>query len=292
MKAFTNFAPRTLEFDRLNAISMAYSAEAAYKSEGEIKEFADENGFPVVSFFDALGTQAFLMGRDDSIILSFRGTEPDSLEDIATDLRIRQVGGPLGGQVHRGFLMATLAVWDDYDLPNGRKHKGVEHTIKEMRKTLSTTARDEGRPEPSPALWITGHSLGGALATIAAALLAERGKPVQGVYTFGSPRVGDSAFASLLESRLSRIYRIVNNNDIVTRVPPRSFGYDHVGEFWYLPENPSSFRNDPNSWYLFLDRALGRLADIGEIGTDGVKDHAINNKESGDGYIPAILSAI
>ena len=64
-------------------------------------------------------------------------------------------------------------------------------------------------------LWITGHSLGAALAT----LCASRYGNVQGVYTFGSPRVGNNGFKEKLQVK---IYRVVNNDDIVARARPNS----------------------------------------------------------------------
>jgi triacylglycerol lipase len=275
---FDNFKPRALGFEPNNAWACAHASEAAYMDDSAVSRLAESWGFTTVRFFDAQGTQAFIMGKPGLIVLAFRGTEPDKIEDIATDLRVRKVGGPLAGRVHRGFLMALLSVWDDYETANG-KHKGIERALKEMKKEVGG----------SPAVWVTGHSLGAALATLATAFLLEEGRPVQGTHTFGCPRVGDSEFVTALDARSrKRNYRMVNNNDIVTRVPPRSFGYDHAGEFWYLSEN-GDLKDDPNSWYLFLDRGLGVLCDIGEVGIDGIKDHSMNDGE--DGYIPALLKS-
>jgi hypothetical protein len=69
---------------------------------------------------------------------------------------------------------------------------------------------------------LTGHSLGAALATLSAG----RYGSVQGVYTFGSPRVGDEVFKKNFDVK---IFRIVNNDDIVSQLPPRG-KYLHVGE--------------------------------------------------------------
>lgn len=79
-------------------------------------------------------------------------------------------------------------------------------------------------------LWLTGHSLG---ATLALLCTANHGfiagdsidKSVNGTYLFDSPRVGNKDFEQKLDADSStRIYRFVNNNDLVKRVPPRSFG--------------------------------------------------------------------
>jgi len=292
MSVFSDFEPRALTFMPANASALAHAADAAYPCQvrdasgdrvethdewlSRVSGFAEIWGFERIEFFDAQGCQAYMMGRDDAIVMSFRGTEM-KIEDIMTDLRIRKIGGPLGGRIHRGFLLSLLAIWDDYETIQGTKYRGMEHVLRDMKG------------DRAPAIWLTGHSLGAALATLAAAFLVEEGQPVQGLYSFGCPRVGDSAFVTALNSRCPRNYRLVNNNDVVTRVPPRSFGYDHTGEFWYLSEGGALSR-DPNSWYLFLDMALGRLCDLGEVGTDGIKDHAMNNGP--DGYIPALKKAL
>ena len=78
---------------------------------------------------------------------------------------------------------------------------------------------------------ITGHSLGGATGTIAAA--EWRGKyPVSGVYTFGQPAVGFTAFRSFISMRYGNSFRrFVNDDDIVPKVPP---GYRHVGKLYHF----------------------------------------------------------
>ena len=265
-----DFPNRALDFDLKAAVPLALAAQAAYLDEEGVRSFATEHGFPFSHFFDVEGTQAFVIAGEEKIVVAFRGTEPGAIEDIATDLRVRKIGGPLGGRVHRGFLMALLQVWDD----DSKGFTGIESVIRAMKKKY-----------PSASLWVTGHSLGAALATLAAAFLTEEGFPVQGLYIFGCPRVGDADFVMRLDARCSRNFRVVNNNDVVTRVPPRSFGYDHAGKFVYLSEG-GDVSCDPSDWYVFLDRALGRLCDIGETGTDGVKDHKMA------GYIETLSAAL
>jgi hypothetical protein len=76
---------------------------------------------------------------------------------------------------------------------------------------------------------MTGHSLGAALATLG----ASRYGNVQGVYSFGSPRVGNDVFKEKFDVKT---YRIVNNDDIVARVPPPGV-YVHVGELKFIDSN-------------------------------------------------------
>lgn len=66
--------------------------------------------------------------------------------------------------------------------------------------------------------YVIGHSLGGALATLAGADLASRGKSVS-MYNFASPRTGDPAFADKFNATITDSWRIANTEDIVTTVP-------------------------------------------------------------------------
>lgn len=84
-------------------------------------------------------------------------------------------------------------------------------------------------------IYVTGHSLGGALSTLCALELATRrgwaggaGGPRIVNYSFGSPRVGNRAFADAFNDAVPCAWRVVNNNDAVALVP-RLMGYAHVG---------------------------------------------------------------
>ncbi|KXZ49775.1 hypothetical protein GPECTOR_19g226 [Gonium pectorale] len=81
---------------------------------------------------------------------------------------------------------------------------------------------------------LTGHSLGGALATLAAYELAKEKKDHGrlfdiSLYTYGAPRVGNQAFAEDFDARVTDAWRMVNPKDVVPRVPPVSARYCHCG---------------------------------------------------------------
>ncbi|EFJ32761.1 hypothetical protein SELMODRAFT_407867 [Selaginella moellendorffii] len=130
-------------------------------------------------------------------------------------------------------------------------------------------------------LYITGHSLGGALATLFTAMLFynreenrvfyntedDVGRRLAGLYTFGQPRVGDESFASFMDASLNkptmRYFRVVYNNDVVARVPFDNslFGFKHFGNCCYftynytlqiLPDEP--FPNFLSQVYMVLFR--------------------------------------
>ena len=69
--------------------------------------------------------------------------------------------------------------------------------------------------------------------------------------------------------------RIVNNNDLVTRIPTRTMGYSHVGSFKYFTED-GDFVEEIGFWDLFLDRWRGRLQSVVKLGLDGIQDHSMS----------------
>jgi len=143
-------------------------------------------------------TQGFIAARDDYVIIAFRGT--DGLADIIVDMNARPKQFAGGGKVHAGFADALEAVWPQ---------------LAQEVKSLPQNRR----------IFVTGHSLGGALAQLAAYRMErELRRPVRAVYTYGSPRVGNGKFARLYGRRLSdRTFLYINGNDPVARVPTWPF---------------------------------------------------------------------
>ncbi len=248
-----DFLPESTGFKLQNALALASAAELAYEDESRIRETVTTQwGCDGFQFLDRKSTQGFVMSNDRAVVVAFRGTEPELREDWITDLDLDLAKGPLGGRVHAGFQKGLNAVWKD-----------VDRAISDLRASKAKS------------LWFTGHSLGAALATLAVARLVELDRPVYGLYTFGSPRVGDRKFSRNFNFEYRpRAFRFVNNNDTVTRIPPRSAGYSHVGTFRYLTVN-GDLQDDMGWWYQFLDRVSGRIEDFRQWGTDGLKDHGM-----------------
>ena len=199
------FRPRATGVDLLNAWWLSEMALLAYAGpdfvERELRRAGLELAGPLL---DVRGTQAFAALGEGFAVVAFRGTEvflpwrdaPSLLakiaEDYLTDIRIRLVPArqPARGRVHRGFRNALDAIWES-----------LSELVARLRH------EDRGR-----AIWMTGHSMGGALAILAAARLPD----IQGVYAFGSPQVGDADFRAALPVRP---VRFVHGSDVVTRVP-------------------------------------------------------------------------
>jgi triacylglycerol lipase len=208
------FKPLICGYDRTNARAMVDFSNIAYKPEPTILRELSRRGFSSqnVRCFDQEGTQAFAAVSDKALIVAFRGTEID-LNDIYADINAKWQEG-LYGKVHKGFYDALECVWRDI-----------------------SGFLDDHSVDSLP-VWFTGHSLGGALAVLAAAKQIKRKGTVSGVYTFGGPRCGNTTFANTFNARFSHACRFVYEEDIVTRIPPRSlFGrsqYRHVGDLFHI----------------------------------------------------------
>ncbi|MCM8535076.1 MAG: lipase family protein [Lentisphaeraceae bacterium] len=240
------------QYSPSDAYWMAKMALSAYDPSAKVQKEVEELGFTDFEFFDNKGTQAFCCSDDEKVILSFRGTEASHIEDIISDARVLKTEGPFG-KVHRGFKFALDNVWSD-----------VESKVKSL----------EGKR-----LYITGHSLGAALATLAAATFSNNDVKPESIYTFGQPKVGNKSFAKEYNGRLGEIHnRFVNNNDVVTRVP--NVGFEHIGKFIYINHKGELVYNI-NLLKLEADRLAGRvsgrLKNLTKIGSDGTADHSMVN---------------
>ncbi len=210
----------------------ALNTKSKQRIENELKDLLP---FPhKVEFVNSCGTQCFVARSDRHIIVCFRGTESDQRRDILSDVLCFQTKCEgSNARIHFGFADALRFVWEKIDgspteqstlrqLLEKKELDKKELDNKDLHKKEkeSVTLRDKGQT-----VWITGHSLGGALATLAAdQLIREKileSDDIGGVFTFGQPRVGDGQFSN--EYRLhDRHFRFVNNNDVVTRVPPQN----------------------------------------------------------------------
>ena len=208
------FEPRATSFSRINAQILAQASAIAYHQPAEASKWAAISGFTgPFDFFDNADTQGFVAESPDAIVVAFRGTQPNRPMDWFVDFRA--TSGPWAhnvGHVHDGFYSALRNVW------------GVTLASGEILPRRLLNRADK-------TIWITGHSLGGALAELCAAQAMFVSKiPVQGVYTFGQPRVGNKDFADALNAELgSGIFRFVNDRDIVPRVPLFTMGFCHYG---------------------------------------------------------------
>ncbi|PON15842.1 lipase [Candidatus Entotheonella serta] len=214
-----------------NALWMAKIAKAVYMKVSDEDEApnidkiiailkADDQKFIGGVGFNAKSSQGAIIQHEDYMVAAFRGT--DEAADWLDNINALPKDGPLGS-VHAGFHNALMDIWS-----------AMRREIRKIRAQVAKDRETKNLPKRALPLWITGHSLGAAMATLAAAHLVEADEPFFGVYTFGSPRCGDRDFARTYNVEAGkRTFRFQNNNDIVTRVPARLMGYSHVGTFIY-----------------------------------------------------------
>jgi triacylglycerol lipase len=241
---------------------MARFSEAAYRrlpdgSPDAVKILAelkaDDDGVLAVTPFHDHGASAVLIEHDNYFALAFRGTdEPrDWLDNFNMIPKVA-----LFGSFHRGFFDATDRLWPSL----------LAHYQLTRARLRETSSHPKG-------LFITGHSLGGAMATVAAAQLIHRDVGFTGVYTFGQPRVMRPKTADVFNVRAqARFYRFQNNNDIVTRMPSRASGYSHVGSYVHINQDRSIVR-EPGLWLQFLDVKDGIADDIHDRDFGTITDH-------------------
>lgn len=183
--------------------------------------------------------EVMLINSKYGIFIIFRGTDAvanrngDLGEWLGTDFFIAKSGiAGAPGQVHAGFAA-------NYNLVQA-----------EIKQFLNTHAA------PGKKIWVAGHSLGGGLAILSAVMLKGEGFPVQGVYSFGGPRViGDRNFVTHANRILPNIQRFEYYLDPITMAGFPSFEhnigkrnwYDHVdyGKFGYYSNVEERRLGDP-----------------------------------------------
>ena len=225
----------------------AQLAALAYEDGAEAKPKFKELGYTSGhKFLEDRGAQVHVAWNKEDLVICFRGTEPGEFSDLTADLNAFPDKAYNGhGLVHNGFQEEVNKVWDDI-LPYIEKH---------------STGRN---------VYICGHSLGGAMATIAASRL---GDMVTCLYTYGSPRVGTRKF---VQSITCNHYRHVNNNDIVPKVPFAFLGYRHHGDLQYI--NFYGNIRKMTYWQRVKDGWRGRIAAWKKRQPfDGARDHSMVN---------------
>jgi hypothetical protein len=177
------------------------------------------------------------------VLVAYRGTDPGPAVSWLTDFDVRQESVRLSRlpphapsaepAVHGGFYRNVRATRYQVATALGRAARG-----------LPIDPKDESVLTPAEAVYLTGHSLGGAMAVLMAAMtatdddLTDVWGLVRAVYTYGQPMVGNAAFAKAIEALGlpmggtlgTRIARYVYNRDVVPSLPPMALGsYAHTG---------------------------------------------------------------
>ena len=193
-------------------------------------------------------TQAFMMrdkGEDhDTVVVAFRGTEPFESDAWSSDFDISWYEIDGVGKIHSGFMKAlglqkSSTFWPKkLDQNDVVKHRPKPLAYYDIRDKLRELLKQNDKTE----YVVTGHSLGGALAILFPTVLAIHDekwllKRLEGVYTFGQPRVGDEKFVEFMKREMAehdiRYFRFVYGNDMIPRLPFDSLMFKHFGTYIY-----------------------------------------------------------
>ena len=228
---------RSLLFAEISMLSYLHDSEA--------QPVFERVGFSSAHYIDHHGSQAYVLTSDDDVVVVCRGTEPNEWNDVRADANAFTDLAETVGRVHRGFKREVDDIWP----------------------TIERILVGEERP-----VWFSGHSLGGAMAQICAARCksSEIAANPQEVVTFGSPRVGTKRY---VQSAQIKHLRWVNNNDVVTRVPPQWLRYRHGGIHMYLDRNGKVAKLNPSQ--RGRDRWAGFVDGVKKRKFDHFSDHAV-----------------
>ena len=216
------FQANAAAVSRVNAWWLAEAALLTYWTPADAIPIYRSAGFDC-TFVSADGTDCYVASQKDFVVVAFRGTQPDQWQDGLADANI------------------VLSSWD-----TGRVHLGFKKAFNVIRPQLDPLVQTltQGRT-----LWVCGHSLGAALATLA----ADHYAGTRGVCTFGSPRVGDPTFARAFDAKFGqRNLRYVNDHDVVTHVP-LPLGYEHVEVRRFIAPDGSVSSGQPAVPHFFTD---------------------------------------
>lgn len=269
------FHPDDPTFNRANALYLAHASDVAYhRSPAAAAE--ERLGLKTFAFRSKLTrARGFLGVCDSHAVLAFRGTDPVVLPNWLTVAVVRLVAsGEYEGRVHHGFNYALRRTWSK-----------VEAIL------------DEVQDKP---LFLTGHSMGGAMSVLAACRLAKDGRPPAAIYTYGAPRVGDQSFCDGYELPT---YRVVNRLDLVPELPlaavkellpaklratsERIRGklkrsakelpcYGHVNTLVYI-DRDGAITHDADIAPWHADAVARAIATRGKSFLEGVTDHMITS---------------
>ncbi len=269
------FEPDDPSFNRANALYLAHASDIAYHR-APAAAARERLGLKAFAFCNKITrTRGFLGVCDTHAVLAFRGSDPVTLPNWVTDAVVRLVEcQEYDGRVHLGFSSALKRTWG-----------------------LCEPILEEAQDKP---LFLTGHSMGGALSVLTACRLAKLGRAPVATYTFGSPRVGDHNFCSGYDHNT---YRVVNRLDLVPELPlasvkrllpaalrvkneklntrlqqiaERAPCYGHVKTLVYI-DLDGEITPDADIHPWMLPAVARAIATRGRSFVDGLTDHMIGN---------------
>ena len=278
--SFSGLKPHAVQFSPQlnlnNALHLAQLSELVYKSEDEInRTIAANYDFDAVYYHSAASHKQFLKQRFDRIIYSFIKSRYSfvDLQFLLTFNKDPDTGGNIITIVFKGSKepmdwLTNFNTKDQDFYQQGRVHQGFHHSLKLFYKSLKQNKFSDGKVPPlflernidqlnnDTKFIIAGHSLGGAIATLAGSYLLEMGIKSQNisVYTFGAPPIARTDFCEHYQHKLN-IYRLVNSNDMVPKLDKLT-KFSHLGTEFKMQSN----QHEIHSCVGYIDNILDNMA--------------------------------
>lgn len=215
--------------------------DLSYENPNNICNILEDNQYSIIKpylknqiFIDdkETDTQVYIWLNYNEIYISFRGT--NSIKDALIDLQIKQTHYKDNIYVHSGFY---------------KQYKAVEQTIFDSIDKNNNIQK----------INISGHSLGGAIASIASAILSEKYNNIEiNCYTFGCPRVGNNNFKKYFKKYVSNYYRIQIQDDPIP-MTPMCIWYYHTSKAININNNLEISYISDNKWYYRFIKFLFNL---------------------------------
>jgi triacylglycerol lipase len=165
------------------------------------------------TLFSVGNTQAYEAHNDEHIVVAFRGTESPTTIDGLKDWLVTNAANFLilpEGRMGTDFAAAGVGA---------RFHQGFINALSDIWGPVFDKVQAERTRNDRP-LWLTGHSLGGSLALLAAWLFQRKFVPVHQIYTFGGPMIGnDHAAKAINLAYPNKIFRYVDLIDPIPKLP-------------------------------------------------------------------------
>lgn len=221
----------------------------AYKEFGTVEKLYKKLGFTTTAYFANDGSNVYVTQNETDIVVVCRGTEVKEWNDISADLSIALYPARIGdGKVHRGFRTYSDRVWD--------------------------LVANEITNSPDKTLWLTGHSLGAAMATLMArrCLLQEHLPNPEALFTYGSPRTGNRKYVNQFNENIIH-HRWINDGDIVTKIP-LPIRFHHCGVMHHIDSKGNITVDYKHKLSLTRLLNLFSLKGILKLLMGDVKDHS------------------
>ncbi|XP_073154644.1 triacylglycerol lipase OBL1 [Henckelia pumila] len=248
---------------RYKAVLSVMASKASYENRNYTQAIVENHWkMAFLGFYDFWNdyqekgtTQAFVVEdeKNDIMVVAFRGTEPFDSDAWLSDIDLSWYELPAAGKIHGGFMKA-LGMYKTLGWPKQQPPNKPETAYYALRSLLKQRLQNNDKAK----FIVTGHSLGGALAALFPAILALHEESfllerLDGVYTFGQPRVGDQKFGEFMKRIIEKYsinyYRFVYSYDVVPRLPYddstllfKHFGtciyYNSFYEAKIVPEEP------------------------------------------------------